>query len=426
MTQYIHNPSSPAGQPNPPYQTIASQPILNKRSEKSTWNQQTSSPIQDDGQYHPYESASSNGQVGPNALDDGQYHPTQEASAITSENGQYDSNEQSAKDQSQLNQPTISTQNAPASQTGIAGDNQFLQASGESIAASSWMPSSTAGIPEFPTSTQQPLVTASQADPDATLLPAHSGSKSPNNAAKSASIALAVLLVTAFIAALVLIPLNKRRKLLQKKNSETQTNNTADNLSRERFLSNMQAHGARVVVFVKKNLISKAEMITGVTNLLGRIRRPLSTYNGDNKQECFSVPENPPYVTVLDCGSSRYSMSDLYSTETFARCKSPASTGSQQTLNNAPVRVVSSSPTVSETQSEYSCSQQTETSGQDCIYGPGSVQNHSIGNLLSASPLMNNVYAVEMDFSPCKQGQLELQQGQLLCITRVFDNGWVS
>lgn len=426
MAQYIHSPSSPAQQPAPPYQTTASQPILNTGSEKSTWNQKNSSPIQDDGQYHSNESASSNGQVRPNALDDGQYHPNQQASANTSDNGQYPQ-QQPAKDQSQLNQPSSSTQNAPVSQLGYIGDDQFPQASGGNIAASSLIPSSTAGIPEFPTSTQQPsLVTASQASPDATLLPAHSGSTSPSNAARSASIALAVLLVTGFIAALILLPLHKRRKLLQKKHWETQTNHTADNLPRGGFLSNMQAYGARVVSSVEKAISSKGQKITRVTNILGRTRRALSTPNGDHKQECFSVPENPPCVTVMDSVSSRNSMSEIYSTGTIERCKSPATTGSQQTLNNSPVHVVSSSPTVSETQSEHSCSHQTEASGQDCTYGPGPVQAPSIGNLLSSSPLINNIYAVEMDFSPCKLGQLEIQQGQLLCMTQVFDNGWVS
>ncbi|KAJ5982340.1 hypothetical protein N7451_012440 [Penicillium sp. IBT 35674x] len=427
MAQYIHSPSSPAPQPNLPYQTPASQPILNKGSQTSTGGQITSSPIQDIGQYYPNESASGNGQGRPNGLDDGQYHPNQQAPASTSDNGQHHSNQQPAKDQSQPNQPPIATQDAPVSQSGYVGDNQFPQASGENIGASSQMPSSTASVPEPPPPTQQPsLVTASQADPDATLLPAHSASRSPGNTAKSASIAHAVLLATGFIAALILFPLHKRCKFLQKKLSESQASHTADNPPRGGFLSNMQAHGAQAVSSVANDLRAKEHKITGVANTLGRIRRALSKPNWDHKQECFSVPENPPFVTVMDSVSSRNSMSDIYRAGTIERCKSPATTGSQKTLVHFPVRVVSSSPTLSETQSEHSCSQRTETSGQNCTYGPGFVENPSIENLLSASPLINNVYTVEMAFFPRKHGQLELQQGQPLCITRVFDNGWVS
>jgi hypothetical protein len=89
------------------------------------------------------------------------------------------------------------------------------------------------------------------------------------------------------------------------------------------------------------------------------------------------------------------------------------------------VHIDSSDYKMTEEQPELLLPTRTESKEPHGVYGAASLENPSIGNLLAASPLINNVHVVEMDFVPSRDGQLELHTGQLLGISQVFDNGWV-
>ncbi|KAJ5711609.1 hypothetical protein N7488_005765 [Penicillium malachiteum] len=151
----------------------------------------------------------------------------------------------------------------------------------------------------------------------------------------------------------------------------------------------------------------------------------------DEKQRVFSVAKKTPtLITIKDPVILKALTLEIHKAKvTNEAWKSPELVDSPQEENNSSPHVSSSRSSVSEghsecSSSECSSSEKTELSNDNTIYSPSSLDSPKIGNLLSANPSINNVYMVEMDFVPRKTGQLEIQQGQSLGISKIFDNGW--
>lgn len=76
--------------------------------------------------------------------------------------------------------------------------------------------------------------------------------------------------------------------------------------------------------------------------------------------------------------------------------------------------------------SEDQTRQQTGSPNLGHVYGPSSVENLSVGNLIAVNPNVKYIYTVEIDYSSRRADQLELCVGQRLHILQAFENGWVS
>ncbi|KAJ5725787.1 uncharacterized protein N7483_007144 [Penicillium malachiteum] len=459
MPLYIRDQPYPSYEQAQPYQTPAAQKLLDSASGKSTWTEETSFQTQDDGQYHPKQPGSTgvstlqtpadglyhlNQQDSHSTFDDCQCHTYQKASGETqvTPNAPVNTGIRSQSKtmfeavKPQETQRATSIQSSSALETNNAVQNQSLLASGTHSLLYDQIPSSTIDATASVTSIQQmSAMTTSNPDSNIASLAAHKPSTSwaSSHAAQAASISCAVILVVAFIAGLILFPLSKKRRL-RKQLTKSKENKMMEAKPRRNILTGFKlwSGGLRkmsVMVYLirpKKhsNSITVLPYFTSNDTLEKEPKEFIATVH-DEKQKVFSVAKKTPtLITITDPLILRALTLEIYRTKTEEACKSPESMESPQEESNSSPRVTSSISSMSEGHSEFSSSQQTELSNEDTIYSPSSLDSPKIGNLLSANPSINNVYMVEMDFIPCKTGQLEIQQGQSLGISKIFENGW--
>ncbi|KAJ5614343.1 hypothetical protein N7528_007997 [Penicillium herquei] len=456
--------SLPGDQPYPsreqaqPYQTSAGQHLLTEVNGESS---RTSSQTQNDGQYHPTQPESTevstlgtpgeglyhpNQQDAHSTFDDGQYHPYQKVSGETQVAPNAPINTgirpQSSTGleafQPQKTQPATLIQSSSALKATNAVQDQSLLAPGTQGLLYDQIPSSTLEATVSSTSIQQMSATTT-GSPDSSIasLAAHKTSTSwaSSHAAQAASISCAVILAVAFIAGLILFPLYKKQKL-QKRLAASREKTLPNRKPPRKLFSSFKfwSGGFRKIsamtYFVRpkrhNDSITVLPYFTSNDTLEKEPKAFIATVH-DDKQRVFSVAKKTPtLITIKDPVILKALTLEIHRTKTDEACKSPGSAESPQEEGGSSPHVSSSRSSVSEGHSEYSSSQQTELSNEDTICSPSSLNSPKIGNLLSANPSINNVYMVEIDFTPRKTGQLEIQQGQSLGISKIFDNGWVS
>ncbi|KUM66500.1 hypothetical protein ACN42_g569 [Penicillium freii] len=417
--------------PNQPMpQTPQLGKALDATNQETTLGQQLSPnnqapPItQDDGQYHPNQfkpqtppqlgkaldatneettlgqQLSPNHQAPPITQDDGQYHPNSaggKESPSTLSNDQYNTQQQPAKDQSQMNQAFTQTQHGPSIN---AYDTQQLDWGQVDPAGESW--NSAVDATQSPTPTQlDPTGHATSTSAPSMPTSSEPGSSASSPAAR-AGIALSVCAAVALIALLILFPLYKRRKRLQKalggKEKEvivhepplkgaTQPLNV--------FISKVCSHSARLALLIPAFMRPKRQT-SNPTVCFG------DTHIGREINNDTIVSHKVPRTKT--CPAPHYSP--------------PISVSSWET------QLSTSRPNSPLAQAEDAKQEQTGSPNPDHENSLGTLENLSVGNLVAANPLVTNIYTVEIDYSSRRAGQLDVQAGQRLCVMQVFDNGW--
>ncbi|KAJ5607689.1 hypothetical protein N7537_004308 [Penicillium hordei] len=371
----------------------------NRASQQLSPNNQAPSNTQDDGQYHPSQQLSSNKQAAPITQDDGLYHPNSAGgneSSSTLSNGQYNPKQQPAEGHPQMNQASTATQHGSSTN---AYDSQQLGWSQVAPESGSW--NSVVDATQSPTPTQLHPTghgTSTTAPPIPTNSESDSSASSP---AARAGIALSVCAAVALIALLILFPLCKRRKRLQKVLGDSQKEATAHD---------PPLHGAAQPLHecISKFYSHSARLVFSTTAFM-RLKRQTSNpapYFGDTHVRSETnnnaiVPHKSPRIEI--CPAPQDSP--------------PASVSSWETE-------LSKSHSNSSLAPSEAASLQTGSPNPDHVNGLGTLENLSVGNLVAVNPLMKNIYTVEMDYSSRRAGQLDLQVGQRLCIMQAFDNGW--
>ncbi|KAJ5213855.1 hypothetical protein N7449_001024 [Penicillium cf. viridicatum] len=376
----------------------------NPPSQQWSPNNQAPSNSQDDGQYHPNQQLSPNKQAPPITQDDGQYHPNSaggKESPSTSSNDQYNPPQQPAEGQPQMNQAFTPTQHGPSIN---AYDNLQLDWSQVAPAGKSW--NSVVDATQSPTPTQlHPTDHATSTS--APSIPTHSepgssASSSTSSPAARAGIVLSVGAAVALIALLILFPLYKRRKRLQK---------VLGDKEKEVIVHDPPLKGATQPLneFISKVYSQSARLVSSTTTFM-RPKRQTSnpaacfgdTHIGSETNNDTIVSHKSPRIRI--CPALQDSPSISVSSWETELSKSRSSS--------------------SFAQSEDAKREQTRSPNFDHVNGLGTLENLSVGNLIAVNPLMKNVYTVEMDYSSRRAGQLDLQAGQRLCVTQVFDSGW--
>ncbi|KAJ6031201.1 hypothetical protein N7540_001933 [Penicillium herquei] len=459
MTLYLRDQRYHSHEQAQPYQTPAAQRFLERASGVSEWTKDTSQ-TQDDGQYHPNQSAS----TGVSTLRtpaDGLYHPSQQDSHSTFDDGQYhpylkasggtqvapnapintgirsQSKETLEGDQPQETQLATSVQSHSALETNNAIQNQSFLVTGTQTLLHDQIPSSTIDATVSATSIQQMSATTRSPDSNVASSAAHKASNSwaSSHAAQAASISCAVILVVAFIAGLILFPLYKKRKLRKQLAASKENKMTEEKPCREsKFFQGFKSWSggfrkmSSMVYMIRPkrhgNSVTVLPYFTSNDTLEKEPKAFIATVH-DEKQTVFSVArKTPTLITITDPLVLKALTLEIHKTKTEEACRSPESVEVSHEEGDISSCVMSSRSSMSEGHSEFSSSQQTEIPNEDNIDTPSSLDSPKIGNLLSANPWINNVYMVEMDFVPRKTGQLEIQQGQSLGISRISENGW--
>lgn len=412
----IHDVRPP--QPTQPSPTPVVTANPNSMNPKSVWGKQTSLETQDDGQYHPNQQAFGEE---PNPLNSAK------------SNGYFDS--QSKKGGVQANQQTTSaqTESTPGSH-----DLESPQAAGPSSQQVNW-PGYSSSLTAVVIPTAAPIQQETLISSSPTALAAATGlaavSALPNHPApgrsgtsmRAAAIALSVIVALAIIGALILLPLFRKRRSLQKALANQQNNSETAITTQGVDLSSLQPHSekpmplisGRVGPEIKKFIRLPCSVFNHVVN---RIRRAPTDHDTELEKDVYSMPK---LSTPTLAGSSIYTTRSISDAGSVERSKSPVASRNEQSDGLSAVHIDSSDYTMTEEQPELLLPTRTQSKEPHGVYGAASLENPSIGNLLAASPLINNVHVVEMDFIPSRDGQLELHTGQLLGISQVFDNGWV-
>lgn len=393
-----------------PGQQASSLVPQNPPSQQLSPNKQTPPTTQDDGQYHPNQQLSPNKQAPPTTQDkqappttqdDGQYHPNPaggKESSSTSSNGQYNPQQQPAEDHLQVDQASTQTQHGPSIN---AYDTQQLDWSKVGPASESW--SSVVDATQSPTTTQLPP-TAHATSTSAPSIPSSSetGSSTSSPAAR-AGIVMSVAAAVALIALLILFPLCKRRRRLQKVLGDKQKEVIADDpplkgasQSLNGFISKVHSHSTRLALLAPafmrpERKTSSPAACFGDTHVGTETNNDIIVLHKSPQIKIFPAPQYSPPTSVSS-----------WETE-LPKSRSISSLAQ----SGDGTREQAGSPDIGHEN------------------GLGTLENVSVGNLVAANPSMKNIYTVEMDYTSRRPGQLDVQAGQRLCIMQTFDNGWV-
>lgn len=390
----------------------------NKTNLQSEPGQRTTLVTYDNGQYHPSQQTS---ETDPNSSNSPKW---EDSSNNQSKEGQLQANQQTTpvKAESALGSHALESPQAEQPQATQLGWQQVSWPNGPSstaavaLAATSMLQeSSTTSIPTtLSTATQLPAEPA----------PGRSSTGRSSATVQAAAIALSVILVLGFIGALVFLPLRRKRRNLQKALADQQDNPKTTIEKQEMGWSNLNSSCERPSPSMEDHLGPDTKPTRFPFSIFSQVVNQMRAdpdHSAEPDQEVYAVPfsQTVPFSKTLTHTSVESisiigSISDAGKEE---RSESVVAAGDKLLYSPLAQSVVSSDSTTT--------GDQLERREQSGVYGPASLENPSIGNLLAASPLVNNVYVVEMDFVPCREGQLELHTGQLLGISRTFDNGWV-
>ncbi|KAJ5979259.1 hypothetical protein N7501_002601 [Penicillium viridicatum] len=448
----IYNARSNAEwKPTPPSATPAGEAVLHNANkgttrEQQAWqttqagnilqNKQAPSNFRDDGQYHPNRPPSSGNNImsgrqasqGGNALDatskgtpTQQSSPYQQTSPDTQDDGQYNPNQHSSPDKHDLyNTYDYSVKGMPltSSSNGLYNPGQLAEAYppiNQEFPPSQHGPSTNAHSNQelggrcYGVTYRHPATRTTHYQPGGNIqcfFNAHILSnefKSASSPAARAGIVLSVIGAVGLIAVLILLPLHKRRKRLRRILGPDHKKVAEDEplpmgiRPLDGFITKIYNRSARMVCFTKGFLRR-----TRQTSDHAEYFDDSQTVNGATKTIISQKPPTDnypaPYYTSPTSGAS-------WEIERPQPC-----------LNNFVAH--------SKQQTSEQTPEQTGNPNLGHLYGLGSLENLSVGNLIAAKQPVDNIYTVEIDYSSRRADQLELRVGQRLCILQAFDNGW--
>lgn len=432
----------------------------------STWSQQDQPQAISNGQYQQSQSQGNQASTS-----------NQQSSAQGINNGQHD------QGQSQRNQGSSWNQDNPAK---VADDGQYHPAqpknkpaippndpkphnpppkdtdnNPDDIPVTNTIPNTATLATSDPTLNLQTSLAPTETQPTSTAsLAAGSEGSSGMKQGAQAGVAISVIAAIALIAGLILIPLRKRQKRLQRelhqnpgwkiRSDPEKTSGVADPL--QRFASGLYMTTATTMCAASAFIKPKAALATDVLKSKAGAIYACRT-SGARPQRLSSSDASPheDYTEARDVesgnggGQGTAPVSPDLRMTISAMPKFPllSAKSSKSDLKNPPTQPVSPiesghnvnlspnpglPPPPSRTVSSCSTAWETQADAQS-LYSPrsplGSLENASTGNLLALNPSINETYLVERGFTPSSQGQLELRPGQMVGISQIFENGWV-